>query len=267
MPTIRVGVVGAAGKMGKVLCAAIMSDPALELVAAIDLVQVGTPIEKLMGRGDGGVPVAGTLDGLTRARTQIAVDFTHPDAVMANVRWYANHRLHAVIGTTGIGPSDLDVIRQLTAEHGVNVVVSPVFSPAGVVMLHIARIAARHFDEVELVEIHPPAKADAPSGTTMNTARALAKVRAGKTHMQPRSREIVPGAMGGVVDGIRVHSFRLSGAVGHEEVRFANRGDTLTISSSSYSREGYAAGVILGIKAVHERPGLTYGLESILDLE
>jgi 4-hydroxy-tetrahydrodipicolinate reductase len=264
MSTIRVGVVGAAGKMGKVLCGAIIRDPALELVAAIDLVQVGTPIGKVTGHGDGGVPVAGALDALTQARAQVAVDFTHPDAVMANIRWYASHQLHAIIGTTGIGPADLIAIRQLTAEYRVNMVVSPDFSPAGVVTLHIAKIAARHFDEVELVEIHPPTKAEAPSGTTMNTARTLAKVRAGRPGTPLRSREIVQGAMGGVVDGIRVHSFRLSGAVGHEEVRFAHHGDTLTISSTSYSREGYAAGVILGIKAVSERAGLTYGLEPIL---
>jgi 4-hydroxy-tetrahydrodipicolinate reductase len=265
--TIRVGVVGAAGKMGKVVCAAVMDDPALELVAAIDMLRVGVPIEKAIGRGENGVAIAGSLDGLTQARTQVAVDFTHPDAVMANVRWYARHRVNAVIGTTGVSPADLDEIRQLTAEHRVNMVVSPDFSPSGVVMLHIAKIAARHLDEVELLEVHPPAKAEAPSGTTMNTARALAKVRDGRPGSQPRSRELVPGVMGGVVEGIRVHSFRLSGAVGHEEMRFSHRGDTLTISSTSHSREGYTAGVILGIKAVLQRQGLTYGLEPILGFE
>jgi 4-hydroxy-tetrahydrodipicolinate reductase len=264
---IRVGVVGAAGKMGKVVCAAVIADPELELVAAIDVMNVGTPIEKVIGRGDGGVAIARDLDGLTRAPVQVAVDFTHPDAVMNNVRWYARNRLHAVIGTTGIGPANLDEIRRLTAEHGVNMVVSPDFSPAGVVMLHIAKIAARHLDEVELLEIHPPGKAEAPSGTTMNTARTLAKVRAGRSAPAVRSRELAPGVMGGTVEGIRVHSFRLSGCVGHEEMRFAHRGDTLTISSTSHSREGYTAGVILGIKAVRGRSGLTYGLEPILGFE
>jgi 4-hydroxy-tetrahydrodipicolinate reductase len=264
---IRVGVVGAAGKMGKVVCAAVIADPELELVAAIDVMNVGTPIEKVIGRGDGGVAIARDLDGLTRAPVQVAVDFTHPDAVMNNVRWYARNRLHAVIGTTGIGPANLDEIRRLTAEHGVNMVVSPDFSPAGVVMLHIAKIAARHLDEVELLEIHPPGKAEAPSGTTMNTARTLAKVRAGRSAPAVRSRELVTGAMGGTVEGIRVHSLRLSGCVGHEEMRFAHRGDTLTISSTSHSREGYTAGVILGIKAVRGRSGLTYGLEPILGFE
>jgi 4-hydroxy-tetrahydrodipicolinate reductase len=266
MSAIRVGVVGAAGKMGRVVCAAVMADSELELVAAIDVAQLGTPIGKIIGR-DGGVPVAGKLDALVEAGAQVAVDFTHPEAVMANVRWYAGQRLNAVVGTTGIGPPELTEIRRLTAEHRVNMVVSPDFSPAGVVMLHLAKIAARHLDEVELFEIHPPAKADAPSGTTMNTARTLAKVRNGRPGTQPRSRELVPGVMGGAVDGIRVHSFRLTGAVGHEEMRFAHRGDVLTISSTSHSREGYAAGVILGIKAVGERSGLTYGLEPILGFE
>lgn len=267
MAAIRVGVVGAAGKMGKAVCAAVMADPALELVSAIDLAHVGTAIGTLIGREDGGVAIVGSLAGLTQMQVQVAVDFTHPDAVMANVRWYASQHLSAVVGTTGIGPAEIEEIRRLAAQHDVSMVVAPDFSPVGAVTLHVAKIAARHLDEVELFEIHPPAKADAPSGTTMNTARALAKVREGRPGTQSRSRELVPGAMGGVVDGIRVHSFRLSGAVGHEEMRFAHRGDTMTISSTSFSREGYAAGVILAIKVVRQRSGLTHGLAPILGFE
>jgi 4-hydroxy-tetrahydrodipicolinate reductase len=146
-------------------------------------------------------------------------------------------------------------------------VVAPDFSPAGVIYLHLGKIAARLLDEVELFEVHPPTKADAPSGTTLNTARALARVRNGRPGSQTNSREVVPHALGGVVDGIRLHAFRLTGAVGHEEMRFAHRGDTLTLSTTSHSREGYAAGVILAIKAVRDRPGLTWGLDPILGFE
>jgi 4-hydroxy-tetrahydrodipicolinate reductase len=264
---IRVGVVGATGKMGRVLCAAVLDAPDLELVAAVGRSNAGTPVEKVLGRGDGGPPMRTDLQALVDAGTDVAVDFTHPDVVMPNARWYAVNKLHAVIGTTGLSPADVDELCALLAGGGSNMVISPDFSPAGVIYLHLGKIAARLLDEVELFEVHPPGKAEAPSGTTLNTARALARVRDGRPGSQTRSREVVPSALGGVVDGIRVHAFRLSGAVGHEEMRFAHRGDTLTLSTTSHSREGYAAGVILAIRAVRERPGLTWGLEPILGFE
>jgi 4-hydroxy-tetrahydrodipicolinate reductase len=264
---IRVGVTGATGKMGRVLCAAVMDDPQLELVAAVGRSRLGTPLGKVIGRGDEGPPIRSDLQALVEAGAEVAVDFTHPEAVMGNARWYLEHRLHAVIGTTGLSPADIEELRAHAEGGAANMVISPDFSPAGVIYLHIGKIAARLLDEVELFEVHPPGKAEAPSGTTVNTARALARVREGRPGSQTRSKEVVAGALGGVVDGIRVHAFRLSGAVGHEEMRFAHRGDTLTLSTTSHSREGYTAGVILAVKAVRDRPGLTWGLEPLLGFD
>jgi 4-hydroxy-tetrahydrodipicolinate reductase len=266
-PRIRVGVVGATGKMGRVLCAAVLDAPDLELVAAVGRSKAGAPIDKVIGRGDGGPPIRADLEALVDAGADVVVDFTHPDVVMPNARWYIAHKLHAVIGTTGLSTADVDELRGILGAGGSNMVISPDFSPAGVIYLHLGKIAARLLDEVELFEVHPPGKAEAPSGTTLNTARALASVRNGRPGSQTNSREVVPHALGGVVDGIRVHAFRLTGAVGHEEMRFAHRGDTLTLSTTSHSREGYAAGVTLAIKAVRDRPGLTWGLEPILGFE
>jgi 4-hydroxy-tetrahydrodipicolinate reductase len=261
----RVGVVGATGKMGRVVAAAVFDDPDVELVAAVARSADGTPLDAVIGRTGAGITISNRLDVLTDAKVDVAIDFTHPDAVMDNARWYLAHRVHAVIGTTGISPTDLDELRGHSASSGTNVVVSPDFSPTGVVMLHIAKIAARYLDELELVEIHPPTKAEAPSGTTMNTARELAKIW--KPKVPSQSREIVDGVRGGMVAGIPVHSIRLSGAPGAEEVRFAHRGDTLVIRATSHQREGYAAGVLLAVKAVSSRPGLTYGLEPLLGFD
>jgi 4-hydroxy-tetrahydrodipicolinate reductase len=264
---IRVGVVGATGKMGRVLCAAVLDAPDLELVVAVGRSNAGAPIEKVLGRGEGGPTIRTDLQALVDAGVDVVVDFTHPDVVMPNARWYTAQKLHAVIGTTGISPADVDELRELLDAGESNIVIAPDFSPAGAIYLHLGKIAARLLDEVELFEVHPPGKAEAPSGTTLNTARALARVRNGRPGSQTNSREVVPNALGGVVDGIRVHAFRLTGAVGHEEMRFAHRGDTLTLSTTSHSREGYATGVILAIKAVRNRPGLTWGLEPILGFE
>lgn len=261
----RVGVVGATGKMGKVVAAAVVDDADLELVAGIARSGGGTPIDVVIGRSGSGIFVSDLLDTLIDAHADVAIDFTHPDAAMENARWYLTHRIHAVIGTTGISPSGVDELRELSAATGANVVVSPDFSPTGVVMLHIAKIAARHLDELELLEIHPPTKAEAPSGTTINTARELAKIW--KPSKSAQSRELVTGARGGHVDGIRVHSIRLSGAPGAEEIRFAHRGDTLTLTATSHQREGYASGVLLAVRAVATRPGLTFGLEPLLGFD
>jgi 4-hydroxy-tetrahydrodipicolinate reductase len=262
----RVGVVGGTGRMGRLVCAAVVDDPELELVAVIARSKVGSSVEPIIGRNRVGVTICDGLEALIDAGVEVAVDFTHPSIGMHNARWYLNQGLHAVIGTTGFSPADLDEIEKLAQGRVGNILVSPDFSPTGVVMLHIAKIAARVFDEVELLEIHPPTKADAPSGTTMNTARELAKLRAASSVSS--SREAAAGALGGEVDGIRVHSMRLSGAVmGTEEIRFAHHGDTLTISATSHQREGYARMVLLAVKSVASRPGLTYGLEPLLGFD
>lgn len=262
---IRVGVVGGSGKMGRVICAAVVDDPELELAAAVGRTKAGTPLRDLIGRNGVDLIVADRLEALTEARVDVAADFTKPDAVVANARWYAEHGLNAVIGTSGITPEGVAEIGALATKHGTNVVIGPDFSYGGAIYLQMLRIAARHFPEVELLEQHLPSKLDAPSGTTMNTARELAKVR--REARGSASKELIPGARGGEVAGIRVHSIRLTGAPGVEEARFARPGELLTISITAFDREPFATGALIAIKKVGSRPGLTYGLPALLDLD
>lgn len=261
----KVGVVGASGKMGKVVCNAIIDDDVLELVAAVARSGPGSPMTAVLGRGGVDLHLSDRLDTLTEAEADVAVDFTHPDAVMSNARWYAAHHLHAVIGTTGISAADLDEMRASQTNSGVNVIVCPDFSRTGAVMVHIAQIVARHMSEVELVEIFPPTKADAPSATLVHLAKALTRVKGAQA--TSASREFVTGVRGGEIEGIHAHALRLSGAPATEEVRFAQGSDTLTITMTSHQRDGYAAGALLAIKAVASRAGLTYGLAPLLGMD
>ena len=260
---IRVGVVGATGKMGRVVCAAVADDPDLELAAGVAR-RGGMRIAEVIARPGVEIVVSDRLEALAAAGVQVAVDFTRADAVLPNARWYAEHHIHGVIGTTGITADDIERIRELADGKGTNFVVAPDFSYGGAVMLEMLRIAARHFPEVELIETHLPTKADAPSGTTMNTARQLAKVR--RDARGSASKEVVPGARGGEIEGIRVHSLRLSGAPGEEEARFARPGELLTLRLTAFDREPFAVGTLIAIKAVGTRPGFTYGLGPLIDL-
>jgi len=260
---MRVGVVGATGKMGRVVCAAVADDPALELVAGVARKASGERLGPIIDRRSD-VVVSDRLEALTDAKVDVAVDFTRAEAVIPNAKWYAAHHLHSVIGTTGITADDIEQIRALAESNGTNFVVAPDFSFGGAVMLQMLRIAAKHFPEVELIETHLPTKADAPSGTTMNTARQIAKVRPASAASV--SKEVVPGARGGEVSGVRVHSLRLSGPAGIEEARFARPGEYLTVSLTAFDRAPFALGALVAIKAVATRPGLTLGLSPLLDL-
>lgn len=261
---IRVGMVGATGKMGRVICAAILDDPDLQLVAAIAKSNVGMTIRDLLGRGPDDVRVSDRFEALVEARADVAVDFTHPSAVMTNARWYLEHRVHSVIGTTGIPPAGLVELRERADAGPANMFVADAFSVTDAVTRHIAKIAARYIPNVELIETHPPTKADAPSGTTVQTARELAKV--GASSPKAVSKESVPGARGGEIDGIRVHSLRLWGGPGYEEIRFSLPGETLSIIQTPFTREPYANGALRAAKAVVSRRGFTYGLGPLLGM-
>lgn len=261
--TIRVGVVGATGKMGRVVCAAIADDRELELVAAVGRRNAGRPLSEFVERDGAGLTVRDRLEALTEAKADVAVDFTTPDAVMANARWYASHHLNAVIGTTGITAQQIDEMRTLISKNGTNFVVAPDFSHGGAVMVQLAQLAAKYFPEVEIIETKLPSKLDSPSGTSMNTARQVAKARA--QGEAASSHEVVPGARGGDVEGVHVHSLRLSGPASIEEARFARPGEYLVISLTSLDRAPYVAGAIRAIKAVGTRPGFTFGFAPLID--
>jgi 4-hydroxy-tetrahydrodipicolinate reductase len=247
--TIRVGVLGAKGRMGATVCEAVREAADLELVAEVDV-------------GD-------SLDSLTEARADVAVDFTQPGAVMANLRWCIAHGVHAVVGTTGFDAARLDEVRSLLGDApSVGVLIAPNFGIGAVLMMAFAEKAARYFDSAEIVELHHPRKVDAPSGTARYTAERIATARrdAGLPAMPDATTSALDGARGADVDGVRIHAVRLSGLVAHQEVLFGGHGETLTIRHDSLDRVSFMPGVLLAVRAIGSRPGLTVGLDSFLDL-
>ncbi len=253
--------------MGREVCRAVLADPSLHLVAAVDTLAIGM-VGELVGDNALGakIKLSDELDTLSDAEVEVAVDFTHPSSVMDNVRWCIRHAIHLVVGTTGITGDDLDEMRALMEEEGSesNVIVAPNFAIGAVLMMRFAATASRYFPSVEIIELHHDQKADAPSGTALKTAEEIASQRTAKT--EDVSRETVSGVRGGEVSGIQVHSVRLAGLVAHQEVLLGAPGQLLTIRHDSFDRASFMPGVILAVKQISTRPGLTYGLEHLLDL-
>lgn len=265
---IRVGVVGASGKMGRAVCTAVIDDPALELVAAISRSKTGASVGEFVGR-DCQIKFSDRMDTLLEARVDVAVDFTHPDTVFDNALWYLTHDVHSVIGTTGLSEAEMAELKERANKGAANLWWSSDFSIPGAVMLHVAKIAARFIPEVEMIEAYPPTKADAPSGTAVATARELAKVRAANPLPRPlvASKEVVPSSRGGQIEGISVHALRISGGVGFEQIIFSQPGAQITFSHQIYTREPMAQAVLGAVKAVQSRRGFTWGLEALLRLD
>jgi 4-hydroxy-tetrahydrodipicolinate reductase len=253
---IRVGVVGAGGRMGREVARAVVADPEMDVVAAIDPKTAGDAVE--------GVTVMDELSALLDAGAEVAVDFTAPDAVMPTLRWTVGNGIHAVVGTTGISPADLDELRSLTDDAPANVFVAPNFAIGAVLMMRFAEHAARHLPAAEVIELHHDRKVDAPSGTALATARAMAAAR-GPVPPAPGGDDDHPGARGTDVDGIRVHSVRLPGLVAHQEVILGGPGQTLSIRHDTTDRSCFMPGVLMAIRAVGSRPGLTVGLDALLE--
>jgi 4-hydroxy-tetrahydrodipicolinate reductase len=255
---VRVGVLGAGGKMGSVLCQAVYDDQDLELVAAVDPAHAGQPV------AGGALRIAPELSALTGAGAEVAVDFTAPSAVRANALWCLARGLHVVVGTTGLADSDLAALDESAREHGCGVVVAPNFAIGAVVLMRLAELAAPWFDGVEIIELHHDAKVDAPSGTALATAARIAAA-SGDWAADPTRQQLIPGARGGAGPaGIHVHSVRLRGLVAHQEVLFGTTGQTLTLRHDSIDRSSFMPGVLLAVKGVSQRPGLTFGLEPFL---
>ena len=244
---IKVGVVGAKGRMGQAAVEAVKGTDDLHLVAAID---IGVP------------PTA-----LVQAGADVIVDFTTPDAVMRTLRTCIASGVHCVVGTTGFTDERLDQVREWCSERpDVGVLIAPNFGIGAVLMMRFAAMAAPYFESVEVVEMHHPDKVDAPSGTAVHTARAIAAARAGMAPMPDATTHELAGARGATVDGVHVHSVRVRGLVAHQEVLLGGEGETLTIRHDSLDRSSFMPGVLLGIRRVGSHPGLTVGLADYLDL-
>ena len=261
---IRVGVLGACGRMGQLVARAVTDDPGLVLAAAIDRAHVGEALGPRLGRTDVEVPISDGPDALVSAGVEVAVDFTHPDVVLDHVGYCIAHGIHAVVGTSGFDADRLARLRGLLDEGSgtANVVVAPNFALGAVLMERFAAQAAEHIPDVEIVELHHDGKADAPSGTAIATARRIARAR-GDGAGAPRPGDASP-ARGQDVEGVRVHAIRLPGLIAHQEVLFGGPGETLTIRHDTTDRTAFLPGVLLAIRKVATTPGLTVGLEALL---
>lgn len=247
------------------VCRGVVEADDLALAAAIDRSKVGQSIGDLVGHIEVDVPISDELDRLLEAEVEVAVDFTHPDVVMDNIRWCVTHAVHLVVGTSGLSQDDLREIAGLIGDEGSesNVIVVPNFALGAALMQRFAQQAARYLPAVEVIELHHDRKADAPSGTAVATVRAIREAR-GEVWRGPLA-ESLEGARGGEVDGVRVHSVRLPGLVAHHEVIFGGEGQTLTIRHDSTDRSSFMPGVLMALRAVMRRPGLTVGLDPLLD--
>ncbi len=249
MTDIRVAVLGARGRMGGEVCRAVDAAPDLALVARLD---------------EGDRPAE-----LVEAGAQVVVDFTHPAVVLDNIRFALDHGVAAVVGTSGFDEPRFERVRGWLADTPGQVLIAPNFGVGAVLMMQFARQAARFFESAEVIELHHAGKVDAPSGTAVRTAALIAAARteAGAGPPPDATTTERPGARGAEVDGVRVHSIRLPGLVAHQEVVLGTAGETLTIRHDSLDRASFMPGVLLAVRAVRQRPGLTIGLEPLLGLE
>ena len=246
---IKVGVLGAKGRVGQTIVASVNESADLELVAEVD-------------QGD-------DMNLLVEAGAQVVVDFTTPNAVMDNLEFCINNGISAVVGTTGFDDEKLAQVRSWCEDNeGVGVLIAPNFAISAVLTMVFSRQAARFFESAEVIELHHPHKLDAPSGTAIHTAQGIADARreAGMGEQPDATEQAMDGSRGANVDGIPVHAVRMSGMVAHEAVIFGTQGQTLTIKQDSYDRNSFAPGVLVGVRNIADHPGLTIVLENYLDL-
>jgi 4-hydroxy-tetrahydrodipicolinate reductase len=245
---MRIAVLGSKGKVGTTMVGAVQAAEDLTLSAEVD---AGDP-----------------LSLLTDSNTEVVIDFTHPDVVMDNLKFVIDNGIHAVVGTTGFTDDRLRQVRTwLAAKPGVAALIAPNFAIGAVLSMHFAKQAAPFYQSVEVIELHHPNKADAPSGTAARTASLIAQARKELPPNPDATTVGLPGARGADIDGVPVHSVRLAGLVAHQEVLFGTAGETLTIRHDSMDRTSFVPGVLLAVRRAAEHPGLTVGIESLLNLQ
>lgn len=264
MEPIKVVVQGALGRMGQVIVTGLCHEPGVQLVGAVEL-QVTEDYLPLPD-GSGMVPFSADLDYiLDSCHPDVLVDFTVARATMPAVRIATQHGVNLVIGTTGLTADDLAEIDRLAIAHKVGAVVAPNFALGAILMMHLAKVAAKYLDYAEIIELHHHLKVDSPSGTALSTAKAMAAAR-GKPFYRPPEQGETSNSRGMEVEGVTIHSVRLPGLLGHQEVLFGGPGQTLSIRHDTIGRECYVPGIMLAVKEVVKRQGLVYGLETLLGL-
>ena len=262
---IKVLVNGACGRMGQAVLAAVLDDSELCLAAAVDYVAGGDAGE-LIGRGKIGVTIEKDLSAAIEAhKPQVMVDFTRPDVVLENALTALRAKVSPVVGTTGLTDEGKAKIKELAEANDTPAFIAPNFAIGAVLMMLMARQAAKYMPEAEIIELHHDKKLDAPSGTALQTAQMIAEVRASHAQGHPDEKEKLAGARGANFEGMHIHSVRLPGYVAHQEVIFGGLGQTLTIRHDSMNRESFMPGVVLACKKVLGLTGLTVGLDKLLD--
>ncbi|GAB09294.1 dihydrodipicolinate reductase [Gordonia araii NBRC 100433] len=247
--SIRVGVLGSKGKVGQAIVAGVDAAPDTDFTVGVD-------------KGD-------DLSAFVDSETRVVVDFTHPDVVMDSLEFLVENGIHAVVGTTGFTADRLETVRSwVDAKPGVGVLIAPNFAIGAILSMYFAEKAARFFTSAEVVELHHPQKADAPSGTATRTAELIAAARAeaGLEPMPDATSTGLQGARGALVGDVHVHSVRLAGLVAHQEVLFGTQGESLTIRHDSIDRTSFVPGVLLGVREIGGHPGLTVGLDKFMNL-
>ncbi len=267
MKPIKAVVYGASGKMGREIIRALCPEPEINVVGAVEKEVAEEFYLPLPDGCETALPFSSDLEYIiTKCQPDVLVDFTIAQATMPAVRVATKLGVNLVIGTTGLTPDDLSEIERLAEAHKVGAVVASNFALGAMLMVHLARVAAKYFDYAEIIELHHPYKVDAPSGTAIATARAMALVR-GKPFSRPPEQDESTPSRGEQVEGISIHSVRLPGLLAHQEVILGTAGQTLRVRHDTIGRECYMPGIILAIKEVVRRQGLVYGLDTLLGLQ
>lgn len=262
---IRVVVVGAKGRMGRETVKAVLNDPELELVGAVDRSLNGVLVSEVIGVETGSLQFANDLDKtLLETKADVMVDFTNPAVIKGNIDTAIQYGVRPVVGTTGMTPEEIAAWDESCKERGIGGVIAPNFAIGAILMMRFAAEAARFLPHVEIIEMHHDQKLDAPSGTAIKTLELIAKEREKMGQGHQNEHESIKGSRGGDYEGMRVHSVRLPGYVAHQQVIFGGLGQTLTIRHDSINRESFMPGVVMSCKEVMKYEGMVYGLENLL---
>ncbi len=265
MAPIKVVVHGALGRMGKTVLDTMCREPEMESVGAVDVMAAEDYLS--LPDGSGLIPLSAELDSIiTRCKPQVVVDFSTAQAVMNVIRTATTRGVHAVVGTTGISQSDIEETENICNKHKVGVIIAPNFALGAVLLTHLARLVGRFFDYADITEIHHETKIDAPSGTSLAIAKALAESKGDDFKSPKPEKETLSGTRGGEYQGINIHSGRMPGKMAYHSLILGTQGQTLTISHDTINRECYMPGVLMAIKEVVKSSGLTVGLDKVMGL-
>ena len=263
---IKVLVIGACGKMGREVVNAIYNDEETQIVGAVDLVNEGMDIGSIVLNKEIGIKIESDLEkAIDLTKPDVAIDFTQPSVIFNNAKTLINKGVKPVIGTTGLKDEQIEELKELSAKKNVSVLIAPNFTIGAVLMMMFSKMAAKYFDNAEIIELHHNQKKDAPSGTAVKTAKMMAETNSDFTTGNCAETELIEGSRGGTsYANIHIHSVRMPGYIASQEVLFGSKGQVMSIRHDSMDRTCYMSGVLLAVKHVVNNSGFIYGLENIL---